>query len=191
MNDSVYASVSTGTGNIVVAPSTVGAITAGDDLLSTSDGTNDNGPLTVTTGSPVYGEGAYVEGPGGEFTVNIEAFAGFNSVLDTSVTSDTAGDPVFVGVSDSAQEITSVVYSLTSVGTGASLGNFALDTMYLQDRYIVQAPPVVAPPPASTPQAQTDNTAPEPGMMPLLGVALLTFGIMLKKRSLLSLKSLS
>jgi hypothetical protein len=182
-NDSVNAVLASGQGTIVTASTTNGGISAGDDLLSTSDGTNGNGPLTLYT-LPVYGVGAYVQGPDAtQFTVNIQAFAGINSVVDMAVTSDLAGDPVFIGVSDSAQEITSVVYSL--VGSGPLANDFAIDTVYLQNRFVAVAPPTnplvfTAPPQAPV---QTDNPAPEPGMMPLFATALLIFGIMLRKRA--------
>jgi hypothetical protein len=193
MNDSVSGQLASGNGTIVVAGTDAASgtgIAAGDTLLSTNDGTttNVNAPLTLST-MPVYGEGAFIEGTGpGQFTANIQAFAGVNSVLDMSVTSDLAGDPIFIGVSDSSAEITSVVYSLT-VGSGNTTGNFAMDSLFIQNRYVAPAPPPVVtdpvpPAPVFTPTVPvtTDSTAPEPGMAPLLAGALLTFGFMLKKR---------
>ncbi len=163
-------------------------ITDGESLLWTDAGTGGSGPVTLST-MPISGLGSYIQADGGgQFTANIQAFAGVNSVLDLSVTSDSAGDAVFLGVSDSAAEITRVVYSLTSAPIGYSTNDFVLGQLYVQDPFLhVVAPPVLT----VIPQA---NTAPEPGMAPLVGLALplLFLGFKLKKRhSALRLKSLS
>jgi hypothetical protein len=44
--------------------------------------------------------------------------------------SDTAGDPIFIGIQDTVAEITSLVFVLTScTGTGCDVNDFAVDTL--------------------------------------------------------------
>jgi len=188
LNELVKGRLDNGTGMVVVAGSSNwnnGAanhdslnaagpgIQAKDDLLRTSNGFTGDAPLTLNFNSPVNGAGAYIQANGfAQFTARIQAFAGFNSVFDMTVTSDAKGDAVFLGVADNLQEITKIVYSLTSAPMGYSVGDFAIGTLYIQNGAIVI--PVPAPPPVV-------SGVPEPGMAPLLGVALLAFG-MLKKR---------
>jgi len=171
---------STGKGMIVVAgnewkvtaPSGSGtaSIQAQDDLLSTMG----DGPVTLNLQNSVYAAGAFVQADGfAQFSARIQAFAGINTVLDTVVTSDSAGDAVFLGVSDTTSEITKIIYSLTVAPVGYKTADFVVDTLYLEHQILSIPPP--APPPA--------NGAPEPGMVPLLGVALLGFGLTLKRRS--------
>lgn len=189
-NDNVNGSFATAPGgSIVVAGTDVktkGAITDGDSLVATGG----DAPLTLSTGmsDPVYGMGAYIEGNGpGQFTVRIQAFVGVSSVLDTTVTSDASGDPVFVGAGDVAKEITSVVYSLSAAPAGYKTGDFLLDTLLLQKAPFLSLQGGL-PGPAPLPPLATG--APEPGMTPLMAAALLILGFMLKKRAA-SLKSLS
>jgi len=176
MNDSIVGELSSGPGTILVAGTDWGSgngVAVGDSLLLTSGDSSANGPLTIMS-MPNYGEGAYIEGYGvGQFTANIQAFAGFNSVLDMSVTSDAAGDPLFIGVSDSTAEITKVVFSLTSAAAGRSTGDFVLDSLLIEDRPGGVLPPVVV---------TQSSVGPEPGTAILLGAALMSLGLKLKRR---------
>jgi len=147
-------------------------IQTSDEVLRTSNGTTGDAPLSLSFKSAVNAAGAYIQADGfSQFTARIQAFAGFNSVFDMTVTSDAKGDAVFLGVADDTREITKIVYSLTSAPKGYSLGDFAVDTVYLVNGVIASPPPPLPP----------VTTAPEPGMAPLLGLALLTFGLQFKK----------
>jgi hypothetical protein len=148
---------------------------ANDSLLLTGTNTADSAPLILSISSPMYGVGTYIDAgtmagdAGTQFTVRIQAYAGITSVLNTTVSSDSLGDAMFVGVSDTTAEITRVILNLTDSNGNNIVGNFVLDKLYLQNNPFV---PLV--PPAST--------APEPGMAPIVGLALSAVVFGLRKR---------
>jgi hypothetical protein len=146
-------------------------ISAKDDLLWTNDGLSGTGPLTLTfNNSPVYGAGAFIQADGfATFTARIQAFSGFNTVLDMMVTSDSKGDAVFLGVSDDTQEITRIVYSIVNAPRGMSPGDFAIDTLYIQNGTL------------AAPLAPPATTVPEPGMFSLVGIALTGMGLYVRR----------
>jgi len=119
----------------------IGGIAANDDLLLTSQFGTNSAPLSFSLSNPVYGAGAYIEAANGgkdantTFTIQIQAFYGVNSVLTSTalVTSDSAGDPIFVGVTDSKAEINKVVFTLTDARGNPISESFAIDKLYLQD----------------------------------------------------------
>jgi hypothetical protein len=158
-----------GMGEVVVAGSdwTGSGAPAGDDLLMVRGSIIATPQVTFSAPSTAEfaGMGALIQAAGpGQFTASLQVFYGVNSVVTFLSTSDANGDPIFLGVEDSTADITKIVYSLTS---GL---NFAVDTLYDQTiaNSVAQQPPV---------------GAPEPGMMSLLGVALLTLGVAYKKRT--------
>jgi hypothetical protein len=177
-NDSVNASLanSAGSATILVAGTDwtpKGGIVANDSLVSTENGTTAGGPLTLSFTS-ISEAGAFIQAAGGgAFTARIQAFAGFSSVLDTTASSDAAGDPVFLGVADPNNEITKIIYSLTAVTANHSLGNFVLDNLYLSDYYLAPLAPPLSPPQSPPPSGPT---VPEPRFTVLLGFILLLFG---------------
>jgi len=147
-----------------------------DDALMSTDG---NGSVTINLGG-TYGLGAYIDSPGiGGFTARIQAFAGMNSVLDTTVKSNLDGDPLFIGVLDAKSDITRVVFSLMSAPPGFTTGNFVLDRILFQNTSVA-AVPFVAPigPVVSAPVVEN----PEPGMMSLMALGCVALGIKLRKR---------
>ena len=109
---------------------------AGDTLVWTFDnnGTNlGSAPLTLGFGKAVLAGGATIQADFlGVFTASVEAFNG-NSLLGTeAVVSDSNGDPVFIGVQDTAADITSLVFDLKLMGCAdLSCGNsdFAVDNL--------------------------------------------------------------
>jgi hypothetical protein len=154
-------------------------IAANDALLLSSTGNNQSAPLTLSF-SPEYGLGAYIQAAtmagdsGTQFTARIQAFAGVTSVLDATITSNMLGNALFLGVQDSVQEITRVIFSVTDAHGISS--NFLLDTVYLQNTFA--APPIFIPPP---PPPQ--GAAPEPVMSGLVGSALLALVLGFRKRT--------
>src|SRR5579862_5104263 len=106
---------------------------SGDTTIWTSNGANGgNGPITITLGSPQASFGAMLQANGpSAFTAQIQALNAAGAVLGTfSETSDSNGDPIFLGVTDqTGPNIDSVVISLTNAM--GSLGDFALDTVEL------------------------------------------------------------
>jgi len=149
-------------------------VSSNDSLLVTANNGVGGGPLGLNLTYATYGGGAFIQGDGfAQFTANIMAFAGVNMVLNQSVTSDRNGDAVFLGVADDTQEITRIVYSITSPAQGFSAGDFAVDTFYLLNNPL--EPQAPAPPPAPLPDPPA--LIPEPGTIWLLAGALLAFGV--------------
>ncbi|HVN90076.1 MAG TPA: hypothetical protein VMT61_09710 [Candidatus Binataceae bacterium] len=104
--------------------------TAGDTLLWTSDNANGgNGPLTLTFATPVFGAGALIKADlPGQFTAQIQARQNGKVLKSFTEKSDTAGDPIYIGVLDStAANITGVVFSLSSCPKFSSCADFAVD----------------------------------------------------------------
>jgi len=182
MNEGINGHLDNGSGTVVTvgndnAPVAGGGFNKGDALLSTDDGTGDGtAPLTIGFNSPMYGAGAYIEGVGGEqFSATIQAFNGVTSILNTTVSSDGSGDPMFLGASSAAGQITSIIISMK---TGLSPENFVISKLYVQDSpfaaVVAQTPPIII---------QAASGAPEPGMGYLTALGLAIFGFVWKKRS--------
>jgi hypothetical protein len=143
------------------ACSWTGGFGAGDSLVWAFDNTNavGSGPLTLGLGTAALAGGVEIQADAsGMFDAQVEAFDGVTPLGTTSLSSDVAGDPVFIGIQDTVAEITSLVFSLTSCG--GDCNDFAVDTLLLIDS-------TVPPPPV-----------PEPASMFLLGSALLPMGLM-------------
>ncbi len=109
---------------------------AADSLLWTSDaGNSGNGPITLVFGTSITGAGAVIQANApGQFTAQIQAFNGGTSLGTFLVTSDVAGDAVYIGVQDqTAPNITKVVFSITACAPVDSSGctDFAIDTLNL------------------------------------------------------------
>jgi len=108
---------------------------AGDSLIWTADGENSgNGPLTLSLGTSVSGVGAlFQEDAPGQFTAKIEVFNGPTALGTFSETSDTNGDPIYIGAKDtSGANISEVVFSVTSTANpGGDITDFAVDTLRL------------------------------------------------------------
>lgn len=152
-----------------------GPIAASDDLLVSGAGTASNpSSVTLSFNSPINGAGAYIANvdAGTAFTVRIQAFDGVSSVLSSiaTVTSDAAGDPIFVGVSDLATEITKIIYTVTDSNGNPVAGDFALDKLYVQNVFTL-------------PQQDPPVGVPEPGMTLLVGPALLAVVFGVRKRA--------
>ena len=106
----------------------------GDSLIWTSDtGNGGNGPVTLSFTVPIAGAGALIQANApGQFTAKIEAFNGATSLGSFTVTSDTNGDAVYIGLKDqTAANITSVVFSLTTCAGTCTDTDFGIDTAYL------------------------------------------------------------
>ena len=100
-----------------------------------------DGPLVLSFADGVSGVGLWIQTPSpGPFTAQVLVANGALKIGTFSVTSDSAGDPVFLGVEDDIPEITEVFYSLTAASGGADLTNFAVDTVFLRDQGTTTSP---------------------------------------------------
>jgi hypothetical protein len=127
-----------------------GGINSGDALLwgfdnGTSTGT---GPLTFSLALAVNGIGGWVQAdtpgspalcsPNCQYTAQLQLYNGASLSGTGTVTSDLAGDPIFIAGlwSPAAANITKAVFSLTSCvacnGNG-DLGDFVVDSLLLND----------------------------------------------------------
>ncbi len=114
------------------ACSWTGGFGAGDSLVWAFDNTNTigSGPLTLGLGTAVLAGGVEIQADAsGMFDAQVEAFDGITPLGTTSLSSDVAGDPVFIGIQDTVAEITSLVFSLTSCS--GDCNDFAVDTLLL------------------------------------------------------------
>jgi hypothetical protein len=114
-----------------------GFFSNGDSVIWANDGTNGTGPISLTFPT-VFGAGASIQADvAGQFTAQIQLFDGATSLGTESETSDAAGDAIFIGALDTADEVTEAVFSLTAVTAGDSYGNalgdFAIDTLDLKE----------------------------------------------------------
>jgi hypothetical protein len=140
-SDFVTGFFSTSTGEVVDVGASwgpaSGSFSNGDSVIWANDGTNGTGPLTFTFPS-VFGVGASIQADQpGQFTAQIQLFHLTTSLGTESLTSDSAGDAIFIGALDSVNEVTKAVFSLTAVTAGDSYGNalgdFAVDTLNLKE----------------------------------------------------------
>jgi hypothetical protein len=103
-----------------------GGFPTGDTLVWSFDSTNGagTGPLTLGVGTAVLAGGVEIQADApGMFDAQVQAFAGGSPVGPAiGVSSDAAGDPVFIGAQDTVAEITSLVFSLTSGSSCARAG---------------------------------------------------------------------
>jgi hypothetical protein len=139
-----------------------------DALLQTSStGTNGDGPITFGLNGS-YGVGAYVDTGDavGQFTARIQAFSGINTVLlDTKITSDNTGDPLFVGALDTKSDISRLVVSLFV--NGVQDNNIVIDKLLFQNQ--AGSPlPVTLTPLAPITQPAPVSAVPEPGAISLM-----------------------
>ena len=89
--------------------------TTGETLIWAEDAFfSGSGPLTVTFLAQ-FGGGAYIQSTGDlQYTARLKAFNGASLLGVNTITSNAQGDPVFLGVVDSTQEITGLEFSLTN-----------------------------------------------------------------------------
>jgi hypothetical protein len=108
--------------------------TAGETLVwsfnnSTGVGT---GPLTLGLGKAVLAGGLDIQAdtvPGVGFTAQIQAFNGATLLGTENATSDSNGDPIFIGAQDTVPDITKLVFDLTSCTATCDLNDFAVGTL--------------------------------------------------------------
>jgi PEP-CTERM motif len=97
-----------------------GGFPAGQSLIWTNDGTNANGPLVASFGTFVTAAGLFVQADApGQFTAQVQVEFQDTSVSPFfTVTSDAAGDPVFIGLFDqTGQTIGSISFDVINSGS--------------------------------------------------------------------------
>jgi hypothetical protein len=123
--------------------------TPGDTLVWTFD-PNANigtGPLTLGLGKDVLAGGVLIQAdipPGVAFTAKVEAFNGASLIGSATKASDSAGDPVFIGIQDTAAEITSLVFDLTGCAMACDTNDFAVNKLISENPAAVPGPIVGA-----------------------------------------------
>jgi hypothetical protein len=91
-----------------------------------------SGPLALSF-AHVFGAGLWLQADAlGQFTAQVEVFNGGTLLATFSETSDAAGDGIFIGARDTLSDITQVVFSLTSCGSGCDVGDFAVNSLLLR-----------------------------------------------------------
>ena len=125
---------------------------AGDSLLWTSDGHNGgNGPITLSFDDAMAGAGAFIQADSpAQFTAQIEAFDGATSLGSFAATSDSTGQPLYIGVLDNSDANISAIVLTVSDTAGQSTADFAIDTLYLTSS--VAMPPTLVPTATATPK---------------------------------------
>jgi hypothetical protein len=115
-------------------PSGLG-FSAGDSLIVTSNSNGGaTGPLSLGF-TAAYGAGLEIQVDiPGTYTAQIQAFNGVNPIGTFAANSNANGDPMFIGVSDTIPDITSITVGLTACGgLGCDTNDFAVDTLFLQN----------------------------------------------------------
>ena len=132
--------------------------------------TQGNGPISLSFNAD-FDAGLWIQlDEVSSFTATIQAFNGGTSLGSGSVGSDAGGDPVFVGVTDTVQEVTKITLSITACGTCVNENDFAIDTLEL-----------LAP----------ASAVPEPSSLLLLASGILALGLLgrrMSKRSTANMK---
>jgi hypothetical protein len=134
--------------------------------------TMQSGPLTLSFNTPLSTVGAQIDfNTYGAFTAQIQAF-NQNTLLGTftedgTVTTNNDNSAIFLGVTDSDDDITSIVYSVTWNSAQRPLGDFAINQVSI----------AAVPPPVPVP---------EPTTLTLFGMGLAGVGAIRRRRQLAS-----
>jgi PEP-CTERM motif len=118
------------------------------------------GPLTLTLATSVFGMGAYIQSTSiGAFSATLAVYNGATLLGSQAYSSDSLGDPLFLGARDDMQEVTKGVFTVTACGSfQCDPNDFSVDTLDI-------------------------FAAPEPSTFVLSGIGmLLTVGFAVRKR---------
>jgi hypothetical protein len=112
-----------------------GNFPSGEHLLwtTTTGPFSPNGPIDLNFGSAVYGAGLQIEpDSSGAFKAQIDVYGLGGSLGSFTYNGDSSKSPAqFIGIKDTAKEITSIVVSLTSAPNSSSVNDFTVGTLYL------------------------------------------------------------
>ena len=106
-----------------------GGFPAGQSLIWTFDGTNANGPLELFFGTAIGAAGAFIQSDApGTFTAEVQAeFTDATVSPVFTITSDAAGDPVFIGLFDqNGNNVAAIGFQTINSGSD---GDFAAGTL--------------------------------------------------------------
>jgi hypothetical protein len=101
--------------------------------LDTNGNPVGTGPLTLSLLNAVGGLGLYIQTTAvGAFSATLNVFNGLTLLGSHSYSSDTSGDPLFVGAQDSVREINRIVVTVNTCGSFACDANdFSADTLQI------------------------------------------------------------
>jgi hypothetical protein len=139
---SIGGSFSTSSGHVVYAGTSwtpvTGAFANGDALVWANNGNGGTGPITLTFPT-MSGVGAAIQSDApGQFTAKLQLFAGSTALTAVTLTSDSAGDAIFIGALNNTKDVTSAVFSLTSAVSDTA--DLAIDTLDLRSAPAVPEP---------------------------------------------------
>jgi hypothetical protein len=163
-NTGLVAVVCPATPTCTWGPTTTGMVGGDTDIWAFDNGSGlGTGPITLSLGTSILGAGLYIQGDTtSAYTAAIQAFSGSTSLGAFSVTSDSDGDPVFLGLKDTSAVISQIQFSLTSCAGCSNLGDFAVDTLLMTD---------------------VTSTTPEPSSVLLFGGGMAGLAWTLRRRS--------
>jgi PEP-CTERM motif len=117
-------------------PVSVGMVAGDSNIWAFDNATGlGTGPIDLSLAKAVLGGGAWLAADTlGVYTASIQAFDGASPIAPAfTETSDSSGDPIFLGLLDSTADITRIEFSLTRCGGCSNNGDLVIDTLLMTD----------------------------------------------------------